>query len=481
MRAGFGSKLAWLADREQEIVLIGRDDEDGRRAGQLAIAVGIRRLGGFLHGGHDELAAGAASGASASSGCGRATCPSAPRQMPSCRSSTSARSSEWDAGHIPGSVFTPWHDIDELPAGLDPAKPIAVICASGQRGGDRRQPGPALRRPTTSSTSSTAASRTWGRLGHPLERSAESATASAAPAQRRRRGLRHDPPRVRPRSALVHRLPRLHRRLQAGARRRARRLPHLGEVHRAGHVPGRAPVLLGDALQPLRRRAVRRGVPGHGAVPARGRDRRLRLRALHRLQGVHERLSRTTRCTSTRSPRRRPSATSARTGSMQGLKPSCEIVCPTQAIVSGDLDDPDSEISRLIDTEGEAAPPDRAVRLPSRSLTPASFLTTSERPKRAHPRGSARSASYFSPRRVDRKPQETCARPIPTDSVAASASSSSSWRRTPPQTCSQSSNTPSSAIEYRAWLPSLVRVTMPALCRIPRCFEMFCWLAPSAG
>jgi len=34
----------------------------------------------------------------------------------------------------------------------------------------------------------------------------------------------------------------------------------------------------------------------------------------------------------------------------QGMKPSCEIVCPTQAIISGDLDDPDSEISRLIDT-----------------------------------------------------------------------------------------------------------------------------------
>ena len=34
LRAGFGSKLAWLADREQEIVFIGRDDEDGRRAGR---------------------------------------------------------------------------------------------------------------------------------------------------------------------------------------------------------------------------------------------------------------------------------------------------------------------------------------------------------------------------------------------------------------------------------------------------------------
>jgi glyoxylase-like metal-dependent hydrolase (beta-lactamase superfamily II) len=41
--------------------------------------------------------------------------------------------SEWDEGHIPGSVFTPWHDIDGLPEGLDPDHPIAVVCGSGQR------------------------------------------------------------------------------------------------------------------------------------------------------------------------------------------------------------------------------------------------------------------------------------------------------------------------------------------------------------
>ena len=51
LRAGFGTKLAWLADREQEVVLVGRDDEDGRRAASLAAAVGIRRLAGFLAGG----------------------------------------------------------------------------------------------------------------------------------------------------------------------------------------------------------------------------------------------------------------------------------------------------------------------------------------------------------------------------------------------------------------------------------------------
>jgi formate-dependent nitrite reductase membrane component NrfD len=34
-----------------------------------------------------------------------------------------------------------------------------------------------------------------------------------------------------------------------------------------------------------------------------------------------------------------------------GYKPACEVVCPTQAILSGDLDDPNSELNRRIGTE----------------------------------------------------------------------------------------------------------------------------------
>ena len=47
LTAGFGSKLAWIADRDQEIVFVGRDDEDGRRAARLADAVGISRFAAF--------------------------------------------------------------------------------------------------------------------------------------------------------------------------------------------------------------------------------------------------------------------------------------------------------------------------------------------------------------------------------------------------------------------------------------------------
>ena len=37
VQAGFGTRLAWIADREQETVLVGRDDEDARRAAKLAL------------------------------------------------------------------------------------------------------------------------------------------------------------------------------------------------------------------------------------------------------------------------------------------------------------------------------------------------------------------------------------------------------------------------------------------------------------
>jgi glyoxylase-like metal-dependent hydrolase (beta-lactamase superfamily II) len=132
VRAGFGTRLAWLADRDQTIVLIGRDDEDARRAAGLALSVGIRKLGGFLHGGMTEwrrekrpvqrierLEIG--------------ELPERVRADERLQILDVRERAEYDAGHIPGSLFEPWHDLDDLPAGLDPERPVAVLCASGER------------------------------------------------------------------------------------------------------------------------------------------------------------------------------------------------------------------------------------------------------------------------------------------------------------------------------------------------------------
>jgi hydroxyacylglutathione hydrolase len=129
VRSGFGTKLAWIADRDGEILLVGRDDDDALRAAHLAAAVGITNLGGYLAGGMTSWRE---------------------EKRPTARverlpaSELRARAGdlqvldvrerrEWDEGHIPGSVHTPYHDVDAIPDGIDPARPVAVICASGQR------------------------------------------------------------------------------------------------------------------------------------------------------------------------------------------------------------------------------------------------------------------------------------------------------------------------------------------------------------
>ncbi|MEA2215899.1 MAG: hydroxyacylglutathione hydrolase [Solirubrobacteraceae bacterium] len=129
---GFGSKLAWLADHDREVVFIGRDDADGRRAAQLALSVGVRNVAGLLAGGmtnwrqegndvgHIERVAADA-------------LPARMAREPGLQLLDVRERDEWDAGHVAGSVWTAWHDIDSIPAGLDPDRPIAVACAAGKR------------------------------------------------------------------------------------------------------------------------------------------------------------------------------------------------------------------------------------------------------------------------------------------------------------------------------------------------------------
>ena len=132
-RAGFGSKLAWLADPEQPLVFIGRDDEDAEAAVALAAAVGLHGVTGYLAGGmtswrEDRLPVERIERISVPDLHERWSEDDGELQVLDVR-----EQDEWDAGHIPGSVFDPYHDIRGIPDGIDPAEPVAVICGSGQR------------------------------------------------------------------------------------------------------------------------------------------------------------------------------------------------------------------------------------------------------------------------------------------------------------------------------------------------------------
>jgi len=143
-----------------------------------AIAVGIRNLAGYAHGGltswrlekrpvdrieretveqmHDRLEA-----------------------DPSLQILDVRDVNEWNAGHIPGSLFKCWHDIAELPAGLDPGKPVAVICGSGQRAATA---GSLVQRFGAERVFHIVDGGVakWGQLGHPLEESQPAESTSAA-------------------------------------------------------------------------------------------------------------------------------------------------------------------------------------------------------------------------------------------------------------------------------------------------------------
>ena len=131
LRAGFGSKLAWIARPGEPIVLVGRDDADALRAAELAHAVGVRAIAGYLAGGmtswHEERLPAERIERIDVAALGELA------RRDGARILDVRERAEWEEGHIPGSLHVPYHDITGLPEGLDPARPVAAICASGQR------------------------------------------------------------------------------------------------------------------------------------------------------------------------------------------------------------------------------------------------------------------------------------------------------------------------------------------------------------
>ena len=132
LHAGFGSKLAWVAGRDDEIVLVGRDDDDARRAAELAASVGIGPIAGFLAGGmtswrEENRETGRIERLAA------AELPRASDRNPDLQVLDVRERSEWAQGHLPGSVHLPYHDIRGLPEGIESDRPVATICGSGTR------------------------------------------------------------------------------------------------------------------------------------------------------------------------------------------------------------------------------------------------------------------------------------------------------------------------------------------------------------
>jgi hydroxyacylglutathione hydrolase len=127
--AGFGTRLAWLADHGRDTLLVGRDDVDANDAAQLSVAVGIRRLGGSLAGGMTSWRQ------------ERRPVDRIERldledlSLDGLQILDVRETSEHRTGVIPGSIAVPWHELRELPDGLDPERKVAVVCASGQRAG----------------------------------------------------------------------------------------------------------------------------------------------------------------------------------------------------------------------------------------------------------------------------------------------------------------------------------------------------------
>jgi glyoxylase-like metal-dependent hydrolase (beta-lactamase superfamily II)/rhodanese-related sulfurtransferase len=132
LRAGFGSKLAWIADHDQPVVVVGRDDDEAIRAIGLAAAVGVTNVAGYLAGGmtswrEDQRPVARIARMTVPELRARVENGAAPQIL------DVRERDEWERGHIPGSVHEPYHDIAGIPPGLDPEREIAVICGSGQR------------------------------------------------------------------------------------------------------------------------------------------------------------------------------------------------------------------------------------------------------------------------------------------------------------------------------------------------------------
>ena len=166
---GFGTKVAWIADQGSELLLVGADEEQQRRMHELLGSVGVTAAG-MLAGGFSAWAE-AGHPLEPFAVVDAAGLADLLERRPQVQVLDVRDDDEWDAGHIPGSLHVPYHDVGRVAAPFDPDRPVAVICSTGRRSATatglvRRSGAVEVIHVTPGGVG------TWEKLGHPLEQSA---------------------------------------------------------------------------------------------------------------------------------------------------------------------------------------------------------------------------------------------------------------------------------------------------------------------
>ena len=132
-RSSVGTRAAWIADPEADVILNAEGEDEARRMARLLEAVGFRRIAGYLSGGTTAWReAGFETGSTVA-----VDVPGLARQIRSgeVRVLDVRDQDEWEESHVPGSLHIPFHELrDGVPSELENGgKPIAIVCSAGNR------------------------------------------------------------------------------------------------------------------------------------------------------------------------------------------------------------------------------------------------------------------------------------------------------------------------------------------------------------
>jgi hydroxyacylglutathione hydrolase len=132
-RSSVGTRAAWIADPEADVLLIAASEGEASRMARLLEAVGFRKVAGFLSGGTTAWREAVLETGSTIA----VDVPGLAEQIRSgeVRVLDVRDEEEWEESHVPGSIHIPFHELrNGVPAELENGgKPLAIVCSAGNR------------------------------------------------------------------------------------------------------------------------------------------------------------------------------------------------------------------------------------------------------------------------------------------------------------------------------------------------------------